>query len=451
MKKVERDSVDYDPFTIITHDKAYFIAMPKNFGDLIESDGFRELAALIESSEFKMIQVEKEIKIVPSKDVATYFRGLYNRMFKDDWKVTEDTFKPCSTKPAGRGRATFDLYVLKKASGIMNLENYLGESARSGAGNSHLTHYLSTLGGASGVRTFGKVDQVIKNLMASRYELYQKKLYEIAQQYKLELSQVTKDYKKTKQYKTKNSRQPTRTVVISPSKISTTPYVFTNEEKIAFEKQELCFKEVEKINTSYKNGVQLSDFTEVQEKYSENIRLCWDYCSKYSKLKSARLKSMKEVLQLGKKQADEFSISKNAVTQMWNNFGYYVKKVYSSGDEKDLDPVLYALSSVLVDKNINNRGITAKNIVAQALSIRRTYSSGEHSSACDLYDHIRLLTGDVILNVAPTRPVLSTRVARRPGTEIGPDDKFEGEYPDYSDSKSNGNPYDPLTENQEDE
>jgi hypothetical protein len=426
MKRVEKEVFDHEPFQIIKQDKIFYIAMPKNFCELIDQEGFRELAAIIESSKFKLIECEKSIKIVPSKDVATFFKGLYNRIFKDDWSK-EDTFKPCSTKPAGRGRATFDLYVLKKSSKIMNIENYLGETAKSPGGNSHLTHYLSALGGASGAKVFGKVDQVIKDLMADRYDSIELQLDELVSNHKLELSQCTREYKKIKHVKVKGRSNTSRPITISPSRISTTPYVFTTDEKDAFEKQEECFDKIEEINTKYSGGVPIREFKEVQTEYSKNITFAWNYCSKYSKFKSARLKSIKEVLQLSKRQTDDFKISKNNVTLMWNNLGHFIKTCYSDGEEHALDTVLYALSSVLVDSKINTKYFASKNMVAKALGIRRCTVQDELDTARILYEHICVLTQDVIRNTAPSPPVLSKIERRKKPKEIRPDEKFDGE------------------------
>jgi hypothetical protein len=427
MKRIEKKSISYEPFQIIKQDNIFFIAMPKNFDELISLEGFRELAALIESSRYKMILCEKEVKLVPSKDSAMFFKGLYNRVFKEEWSPGQDTFRPSSTKPAGRGRAAFDLYALKKASGIMNIENYLGESARSAGGNSHLTFYLSVLGGAQGTRVFGKVDQVIKDLMAKQYEKNKDPLELIAATFKIELSQCTREYKKTKQVKVKGRSNETKTVTITPAKISTTPYVFSKAEKENFEKQEACFAEIEKINSTYAGGVPISEFTNVQKEYSKNITACWNYCSKYSKLKSARLKAIKEILQLSKRQAEEFKISKNHITTMWSRFGGYVKECYRTKNEADLDTILYALSSSMVDTTINTKYLTSKNMVAKALSIRACTAPEELKSATELYEHLRNLTADVICNTSPNPPKLTQPRRVKKAKEIRHDEKFSDE------------------------
>jgi hypothetical protein len=209
--------------------------------------------------------------------------------------------------------------------------------------------------------------------------------------------------------------------------------VFTKEEKSSFEKQEACFKEIELINSHYSGGVPISDFKKVQEAYSQNITACWNYCSKYSKLKSARLKAIKEILQLSKRQAEEFKISKNQVTTMWSRFGQYVKECYASKNEGDLDTILYALSSVMVDNEINTKYFTSRNLVAKALSIRACTSQTEIGPATQLYEHLRYLTADVICNTSPNPPKLTIPRRAKKAKEIAPDEKFDGEVTNNND------------------
>lgn len=333
-------------FQFVKEDKKRYLTIPANSRELIGLPGWDSLFSLLIELNVSLKLSNIEYKNPgSSEDTRKYFAGLANRISKSDWS-SDDTFFTSATKPAERGRATVDIYALKKTTSVMNLEKYLPESSRVGK-SSYIRHYLSQIAGSNSVESLKAIPDLINKIMSNWVEIYRAQLQEVAAGTTISIGLVVDDLTRKKKKKIKKDgkilevQSPIHAVRVSES-----PFILTEEEKNHFQTLEKSWDDLKKFNEKYAKGIPVSKIDTARSSYKASYEDQMKFAQATGSFKSRRMEAFKELaaFSMNKKEMLDFKLTKKTREIALENFS----KMILSYDA-DENEVSGELSKILIN------------------------------------------------------------------------------------------------------
>jgi hypothetical protein len=273
-----------------------------------------------------------------SEETRKFFAGLFNRISKTEWDPSEDKFLISSTNAADRGRATADVYALKKATSVMNLEKYLPESSRIG-NTSYIKHYLTQISGSNNVENLKAIPDLVNKIMSNWVELYHAQFEEIARNTTISIGQTITDLTRKKKIKVKKDGKTVDVLKpIHAVRVSESPFAITNEEINHLKTLEEPWDELQTFNSRYEKGVPISEIETARTSYAKAYNDQMKFAQQTGAFKARRMEAFKELasLSMSSKEMKDFKLTRKTREIALDNFG---KAIQQYDIEKDQLPI----------------------------------------------------------------------------------------------------------------
>jgi hypothetical protein len=346
-------------FVFVKEDKKKYLTIPSNSRDLIKLPGWDALFGLLNELNVAMKLSGSEYKNPgSSEETKKFIAGLVNRISKSDWDPDEDKFIISATKAAERGRATADLYALKKTSSVMNLEKYLPSSSRIG-NISYIRFYLSQLSGSNSTETLKAIPDLVNKIMGNWVDKYHTVFEAISGDTTLSIGQVVNDLTRKRKKKEKRDGKIVEvSVPIHAARVSESPFAITEEEIDHLQRLEQPWNELKLFNDTYADGVPITEIEEARTTYKKEYENQMEFAQKTGSFKARRMEAFKELasFSMSNKEMKEFKLTKKTREIALDNFAKAIQQYDSDKKESSI-----ALDKVLVNMRPSNiPGFTAE-------------------------------------------------------------------------------------------
>jgi hypothetical protein len=367
-------------FIYVKEDKNSYLTIPSNSSELISIPGWDALFSLLMELgvRLKMSNTKYE-NPGSSEETRKYFAGLANRVSKSDWS-DDDKLIVSGTQAAERGRATVDIYALKKTSSIMNLEKYLPESSRIGK-TTYMRFYLSQLSGPNSVDTLKAIPDLVNKIMSNWVEAHQAALEGVAGRTVLSVGQVVGDLTRKRTVKRKvEGKTIDAHIPIHAVRLSESPFLITEEEVAHAKTLEGPWDALVKFNNKYSKGVPVTEIESARENYSKNYDAQMRFAQATGSMKSRRLEAFKELasFSMNNKEMKEFKLTKKTKEIALENFVEIIKS-YNPDDDSvaaDVPKILVNIRPTMTGFNSNNWNYINKENILRLYGFKRASQSG---------------------------------------------------------------------------
>jgi hypothetical protein len=310
-------------FVFIKEDKKRYLTIPSNSQDLIKLPGWDALFSLLNELGIAMKFSNTEFNNPgTSEETRKFFAGLANRISKSDWKSDDDTFLISSSNAAERGRATADLYALKKTSSVMNLEKYLPSSSRVGK-TSYIRHYLSLISGPNNVESLKAIPDLVNKIMSNWVETFSAIFTLISEKTVLSIGQVVGDLTRKKKKKVKKDGKTIDIMTpVHAVRVSDSPFAITDDEINHLKALERPWDELQEFNNRYAKGVPVTEVEAARGTYKAKYEEQMKYAQQTGSFKSRRMEAFKELasLTMTSREMKDFKLTKKTKEIALDNF-----------------------------------------------------------------------------------------------------------------------------------
>jgi hypothetical protein len=350
--RLDRGSSKADNWSYSTEDKTRYLVLPKNYQSLFELDGYSALLSLIFSvgTRVKVSDTEWEEKDKP-KEINDFFAGLSNRLGELKKLDSDSKLRMSGQTAMQRGRQVVDLLILKKFSKDPGIEKYLPPSILI-SGKTPLKHYLGLLGGADGIKSLKNVPDFINHIINTEIENNAKDIEMMYKAYTIPYSTVISDLVQRKNVeKTVNRKKVSIKTPVNLNKISDSPFILSDMEKEYFKSLEKPWSRLEELQGSYKEGVCISDLSNVRKIFKQEYQSKRDYVARFSAFKSRRLTAFKTLASfyLTKKEFENWRLSRNTAVEAKSALADFYKECQRNKDWEPFKKLISNLSPKHID------------------------------------------------------------------------------------------------------
>jgi hypothetical protein len=357
--KIDKGIVNDKFFTVKRVEGVDYMLVPANYIKMLEMDEWKVIHSLlaVNGTPFKLTLDKMSIQ-APNEEVRLFFASCINRVDIPE-NVTALNFT--GTSPQERGRAYIDVLAARKYSGIVALDGYLPAGVKTPSGGSYLTHYLSLLGGASGVKALNSLPEILTKILRKALEANEERWISVTSSTLVSYGEAVHQNLRFHRIKRRDLKTNVVSEVTVPTHLNRPSQMIQaiwTIEKHQLKSLEGPWDELKTLGERYQKGVPLGSIIKVQELHKAAYSETFKQNDRLVSWRSRRNAAIKNALNYARgkpKRNQEHEFTKKSIDEVKGFFVNIVCELF--GKTENVLEDFKALSPLMLIRELKNASV----------------------------------------------------------------------------------------------